>query len=114
MYLKGSERSIPQPGARLLRTINSLTEYFMRVIEMIRGASAMQGGKGDAFWLDSLRGRDSDHLTSMRLSLFTGSLGRALFMKGVPALPNLFAPLKITWHAKVELLGKISQSPHLG
>lgn len=34
---------------------SSAVEYLMRVIEMVRGASALPAGNGDAFWLDELR-----------------------------------------------------------
>lgn len=35
--------------------INGVVEYLMRVIEMMRHASAMPAGNGDAFWLDALK-----------------------------------------------------------
>lgn len=35
--------------------INGIVEYLMRVVEMMRAASALPAGNGDAFWLDELR-----------------------------------------------------------
>jgi TraM recognition site of TraD and TraG len=35
--------------------VNSAVEYLMRIIEMVRAASALPAGNGDAFWLDELR-----------------------------------------------------------
>lgn len=35
--------------------INGLVEYLLRIVEMVRNASALPGDNGDAFWIDELR-----------------------------------------------------------
>lgn len=35
--------------------IGAVIEYLLRVVEMIRNASALRGGDGEAFWLDELK-----------------------------------------------------------
>lgn len=72
--------------------INGVTEYLMRIIEMIRGASALPGGNGDAFWLDTLR-------VILRYTLIivhaaTGSLRLADIMAFVRSAPT--APEQMT------------------
>ncbi len=58
--------------------INGVVEYLMRVVEMIRNASALRGGDGEAFWLDELK-RMLRH-TLMPVYLATGTLRLADIM----------------------------------
>lgn len=78
--------------ARLGRDgINSLTEYFMRVIEMIRGASALQGSNGDAFWLDALRVLLRYSLLILYYARGTFRISELMaFMRSAPTAPEQF------------------------
>lgn len=52
--------------------LNSIIEYLTRIVEMIRNASALRGGDGDAFWLDELKRMLRNILLPVYLS--TGTL----------------------------------------
>lgn len=69
--------------------INGVVEYLMRVIEMVRNASPLRGGEGDAFWLDELK-RVIRH-TLLPVYLATGTLRIAdilAFVRGAPTSPD--------------------------
>lgn len=55
-----------------LDAIPSVIEYLLRVVEIIRNASALRGSDGDAFWLDELK-RALAHML-LALYLATGTL----------------------------------------
>lgn len=69
--------------------INGVIEYLMRIIEMVRNASALPAGNGDAFWLDALR-MLLRH-TVLVVYLATGRLELAdiiAFVRSAPTLPG--------------------------
>ena len=65
--------------------INGVVEYLMRIVEMVRNASALRGGDGEAFWLDELK-RMLRH-TLMPLELATGTLRLTDIMAFVRSAP---------------------------
>jgi hypothetical protein len=72
--------------------INGVTEYLLRVIEMIRGASAMPGTNGDAFWLDALRVLLRHSLPVVYAATGTLRIADILaFVRGAPTSPEQLA-----------------------
>ncbi len=71
--------------------INGVTEYFMRVIELIRSASAMPGDNGDAFWLDALRVLLRYSLYILYLATGTVRIAELMaFVRSAPTSPQQF------------------------
>lgn len=66
--------------------INGVIEYLMRVVEIVRNASALRGGDGEAFWLDELK-RMLRH-TVPPLHLATGTLRLADIMAFIRSAPT--------------------------
>ena len=72
--------------------IGSVVEYLMRVVEVVRNASALRGTDGDSFWLDELK-RALRHML-LPIHLATGTLNMPdilAFVRSAPTSPAQFS-----------------------
>lgn len=78
--------------------VNSLIEYIMRIVEIMRNASAVRGGDGDAFWLDELK--RMLRYTVMPVYRATGTLRLADILAFVRSAPTSLEQMQDeTWKA---------------
>jgi hypothetical protein len=69
--------------------IGSVVEYLMRIVEIVRNASALRGTDGDTFWLDELK-RALRHMLLV-IYLATGTLKMASILAFVRSAPTSMA-----------------------